>query len=155
MKLIAVGQSPVGVIAIGQVPVGVLAIGQGARGVIAIGQLACGVIAFGQLAVGVVAFGQLALGGAWSGGMLALAPIGGPSLIGWGPLGELGMRDLYRLRWQRFRSAPWSTLRWTIAGLTAFAAAAIVWFGALSPMIDDLRQGDDVEVDVDEPPVLR
>ena len=54
VKLLAVGQSPVGVIAIGQVPVGVIAIGQGARGVIAIGQLACGVIAVGQLAIGVV-----------------------------------------------------------------------------------------------------
>ena len=152
MKLIAFGQAPVGVIAIGQVPVGVLAIGQGARGVIAIGQLSCGVLALGQLAVGVVAFGQLALGGVWSGGMLALAPVGGPSLIGWGPLGELGMRDLSRLRLQRFRAARLSSGRWTIAGLTAIVAVAIVWFGALSPMIDDLG-GDETEVD--RPDVLR
>jgi hypothetical protein len=45
-----------------------------------------------------------------------------------------------------------STARWTIAGLTAIAAAAIIWFGALSPMVDDLG-GDETEVD--RPDVLR
>jgi hypothetical protein len=153
VKLVAVGQAPVGVIAIGQVPVGVLAIGQGARGLIAIGQLACGAIAVGQLAVGLVAFGQLALGGVWSGGMLALAPVGGPSLIGWGPLGQLGLRDLYRLRWGRFRAAARTPVRITGAAIIAVVAALIVWFGSLSPIVDELRRDDD-RTDIEEP-VLR
>ena len=154
MKIVAVGQAPVGVIAVGQVPVGVLAIGQGARGVIAIGQLACGVIAVGQLAVGLVAFGQLALGGVWGGGMLSLAPVGGPSLVGWGPLGELGLRDLYRLRWARFRAARRTPVRLAGAAISMVAAGLIVWFGSLSPIIDELRHDDDGDADIDAP-VLR
>jgi len=152
VKIVAVGQAPVGVIAVGQVPVGVLAIGQGARGVIAVGQLACGVIAVGQLAVGLVAFGQLALGGVWGGGMLALAPVGGPSLIGWGPLGELGLRDLYRLRRAQLRPAARTPVRLTGAAIVAVVAALIVWFGSLSPIVDELRHDDDTDIDA---PVLR
>jgi hypothetical protein len=142
VKLIAFGQAPVGVIAIGQVPTGVVAIGQGARGVFVVGQLACGVIAFGQLAVGVVAFGQLALGAGWAGGMMSVAPVRGWSLLGVGPLGELGLNDLFRGRWRRFRRSRPRTFGRLAAGAALVAGLAIVWWGGVAPTIDELRHDD-------------
>ena len=148
------GQAPVGVIAIGQIPTGIVAIGQGARGVFAFGQLACGVIAFGQLAVGVIAFGQLALGAGWAGGMLSLAPTRGWSLLGAGPLGEIGLNDLFKLRWKRFRRSRPKAFGWSIAAIAMVLSLAIVWWGGVKPMIHELRHHDD-QTEEDGPRVLR
>ena len=92
-----VGVQPVGFVAIGQLPTGVIAIGQGATGVVAVGQLARGVIVLGQLAIGIVALGQLSVGAVWAGGMVAVAPVGGPYMLGTGLLGALPFRALRRV----------------------------------------------------------
>ena len=102
MRVFDVGVQPIGFVAIGQLPTGVIAIGQGATGVIAIGQLARGVIVLGQLAIGIVAFGQLAVGGVWAGGMLAIAPVSGPYMLGTGLFGALPLGALRRGRWSQF-----------------------------------------------------
>jgi hypothetical protein len=151
VQLIAFGQSPVGVIAIGQVPTGFIAIGQVATGVIAIGQLARGVIAVGQLALGLLAFGQLAVGVGWAGGMLSAGAVRGPSLLGYGAFGDLGLRDLLHGRLRRFEPRPRRRhlMGATLVGLTA----ALVWFAALGPLIDELRHHDEIEVE--QPRVLR
>jgi len=148
VQFFAAGQAPVGVIAIGQFSTGVIAIGQGARGVIAIGQLACGVVVIGQLAVGLVAFGQLALGGMWAGGMLALAPTGGTSLLGFGPIGEISASDLFRLRLGRFNSRPAGALGIAVAAVCAALAGWLVWTIALGPLVDAFNR-------VEPPPPLR
>lgn len=138
MQFFAAGEAPVGVIAIGQFATGVVAIGQGARGVVAIGQLASGVIVVGQVAVGLVAFGQLALGGVWAGGMLALAPTSGTSLLGLGPIGELSLGDLVRLRLTRFRNRHPNWWGLAFGAVFAVTAGAIVWATALAPLLDEL-----------------
>ena len=85
-------------------------VGQGATGFIAVGQLARGVIVLGQLAIGVVALGQLAVGAVWAGGMVAVAPVGGPYMLGTGLLGRLPFGALRRGRWSQFvarQRRPW------------------------------------------------
>jgi hypothetical protein len=148
VQFFAAGQVPVGVIAIGQIPTGVIAIGQGARGVIAIGQLSCGVVAIGQLAVGLVAFGQLALGGMWGGGMLALAPTGGTSLLGYGPIGEISASDLFRLRLGRFTARRPGAFGIAVAAVCAALAGWLLWTIALGPLLDEFTR-------VEPPPPLR
>ena len=86
--------------------------------------------------------------------MLSLAAVRGPSLIGFGPIGELGLGDLYRLKWHRFRAARTSGLRWAFTGVVAVAAVVVVWLGALGPMIDELQHHDD-PTEIEGPPVLR
>lgn len=140
MRWFAVGQSPTGVVAIGQVPTGVIAIGQGATGVIAIGQLARGVIVFGQLTVGLIAFGQVSVGAVWSGGMLSIGGVGGPSLLGTGLFGRLGLRSLVRLRLGRFEAHRPAPRRRAIAVAVWVVVAALVWFVALGPLLHDLTR---------------
>jgi hypothetical protein len=153
MRVFAVGQSPTGVIAIGQIPTGVIAIGQGATGVIAIGQLARGMIAIGQLALGVIAFGQLSIGVLWSGGMLSVGALEGPTLLGAGLFGRWRLRDLRRLRFRSIerREGPRSWVR-----LAAFVAiGALVWFVALQPLLHDLLREGGILRDEPGPRVLR
>jgi hypothetical protein len=138
MRVFDVGESPTAFIAIGVMPNGVIAIGPLATGVLAIGQLARGVFVIGQLALGVVCFGQLAVGVGWAGGQLAIGGVAGPSMIGVGALGKLGLRDLLHLRWrqfQRYSLAGWR--RWA-APLIIVSATILVWFVALQPLIDEL-----------------
>ena len=140
MRVIDVGVQPVGIVAIGQLATGVIAIGQGANGVIAVGQLARGVIVLGQLAIGIVAFGQLAIGAAWAGGMLAVAPVSGPYMLGTGLLGSLPLSALRRGRWSQFiarRTSP-RGLGVRLAVLVLIAVA--IWFIALAPLLDDLTR---------------
>jgi hypothetical protein len=155
LRWFAVGQSPTGVIAIGQVPTGLVAIGQGATGVVAIGQLARGVIALGQLAVGVVAFGQVSLGAAWSGGMLSVGGVEGPTLLGTGLFGRLPLTSLLRLRIDdvELRAHP-GRARW-IAICLWLAIAGLVWITALGPLLHDLTRVGGILRDPPPPRVLR
>ena len=140
MRVISVGEQPVGFVAIGQLPTGVIAIGQGATGVIAVGQLARGVIALGQLAIGFVAFGQVAVGGAWAGGMLAVAPIGGPSMLGSGLFGALPLSALRRGQWSRFVARRTSTVGLGVRVAVVVLIAIAMWFIVLAPLLDDLTR---------------
>ena len=140
MRVIDVGVQPVGFLAIGQLPTGVIAIGQGATGVVAVGQLARGVIVIGQLAIGIVAFGQLAAAALWAGGMLAVAPIGGPYMLGTGLFGALPLRSLWHGRWSQFVAREMSPRG---LGIRLFVLVVIVvglWFVAIAPLLDDLTR---------------
>jgi hypothetical protein len=140
VRVIDVGVQPVGIVAIGQLATGVIAIGQGATGVIAVGQLARGVIVLGQLAIGIVAFGQLAIGAAWAGGMLAVAPVSGPYMLGTGLLGALPFTALRRGRWSQFVARKMSP-RGLGVRLSALVLIAIaIWLIALAPLLDDLTR---------------
>lgn len=140
MKLVAVGQEPVGFLAVGQVATGVIAIGQVATGVVALGQVARGVVAVGQLAVGVVSFGQVGVGMLWSAGLLGLAPV----TPGWSTspalAAKLGLRDLVRGRWRRVEWRRRTGGRAVLAALGVVAAAAVVVGVALLPLLDDLTR---------------
>lgn len=140
MRVIDVGVQPVGLIAIGQLPTGVIAIGQGATGVVAVGQLARGVIVLGQLAIGVVALGQLAIGAAWAGGMLAVAPVGGPYMLGTGLFGALPFSALRRGRWSRFVTRRMTPMGLAVRLVVLVAIAIAVWFIAIAPLLDDLTR---------------
>jgi hypothetical protein len=153
VRWVDAGQFAEGVFAFGQGARGVVAVGQGASGVIAIGQLSRGVIAFGQLSLGVFAFGQLAVGLVWAGGMVSVAALRGPSLLGVGLFGAWPWRDLRRLR---FRAIEWRAGRpgvWRIAVM--LAVAAVVWFFGVEPVIDDLVKRDGILNPEPEPRVLR
>ncbi len=140
MRVIDVGLQPVGFVAIGQLPTGVIAIGQGATGVVAIGQLARGVIVLGQLAIGLVAFGQLAVGAVWAGGMVAVAPIGGPYLLGTGLFGALPLRALWRGRWSQFVARQMSPAALGVRVVVLVLIAVGMWFIAIAPLLDDLTR---------------
>lgn len=138
MRVFDVGVQPVGFIAIGQLPTGVIAIGQGATGVIAVGQLARGVIVIGQLAIGFAALGQLAVGAVWAGGMVAVAPVGGPYMLGTGLLGRLPFGALRRGRWSQFVARHSSPVG---LGIRLFVLVGIVigvWLVAIAPLLHDL-----------------
>jgi hypothetical protein len=136
VRVFAAGVEPVGVVAVGQIPTGVIAIGQGATGVIAIGQLARGVVAIGQLAAGLVAFGQLALGLGWAGGMLALAPVGGPYMLGAGLFGKLPLGALRRGRWSQFTRHELSPRALAVRVVVTCALAVLLWVAVAAPLID-------------------
>jgi hypothetical protein len=140
VRVISLGEQPVGFVAIGQLPTGVIAIGQGATGVIAVGQLARGVIAAGQLAIGFVALGQVAVGGAWAGGMLAVAPVGGPYMLGSGLFGALPLSALRRGEWSRFVARRTSTLGLGVRLAVVALIAIAMWFIVLAPLLDDLTR---------------
>ena len=140
MRVIDVGLQPVGFVAIGQLPTGVIAIGQGATGVVAIGQLARGVIVLGQLAIGLVAFGQLAVGAVWAGGMVAVAPIGGPYLLGTGLFGALPLRALWHGRWSQFAARQMSPVALGVRVVVLVLIAVGMWFIAIAPLLDDLTR---------------
>ncbi|MGH9135388.1 MAG: hypothetical protein ACRDZZ_15720 [Ilumatobacteraceae bacterium] len=140
MRVIDVGVQPVGFVAIGQLPTGVIAIGQGATGVIAIGQLARGVLVLGQLAIGVVAFGQLAVGLGWAGGMLAIAPVSGPYMLGTGLFGALPFSALRRGQWSRFVAKRMSPRGLGVRLAVLALIAAATWVVALAPLLDDLTR---------------
>ena len=133
MRVFDVGVQPVGFVAIGQLPTGVIAIGQGATGVVAVGQLARGVIVLGQLAIGIVALGQLSVGAVWAGGMVAVAPVGGPYMLGTGLLGALPFRALRRGRWSQFVARHMSPMGLYLRLLVSLAIAIGVWFIAIVP----------------------
>jgi len=128
VAFIAVGQEATGVIAIGQIATGVVAIGQIATGVIAFGQLARGFLAVGMLAAGVVAVGMLGIGVVWSTGLLAVAPLAGPAVLGVGLLGRLSPAEAFdpRVRW----TPPWRALPpWRLfLGTGALVALAALWW---------------------------
>ena len=138
MRVFDVGVQPVGFVAIGQLPTGVIAIGQGATGVVAIGQLARGVIVIGQLAIGIVALGQLAVGAAWAGGMVAVAPVGGPYMLGTGLFGALPFKALRRGRWSQFVGRQMSSVGLGVRVVVFLGIAIGVWFIAIEPLLDDL-----------------
>jgi hypothetical protein len=140
VRVFDVGVQPVGFIAIGQLPTGVIAIGQGATGVVAVGQLARGVIVIGQLAIGVVALGQLAVGAVWAGGMVAVAPVGGPYMLGTGLLGRLPFGALRRGRWSQFVARQSSPVGLVVRLLVLAAIAIGVWLIAIGPLLDDLTR---------------
>jgi hypothetical protein len=140
VRVIDFGLQPVGFVAIGQLPTGVIAIGHGATGVVAVGQLARGVIAFGQLSIGFVAFGQLAIGALWAGGMLAVAPVGGPYLLGTGLLGKLPLRALWHRRWSHYVARQMSPLGFGVRLGVALVIAIVTWFVAIAPLLDDLTR---------------
>ena len=140
MRVIDVGAQPVGFVAIGQLPTGVIAIGQGATGVVAVGQLARGVIVLGQLAIGFVAFGQLAVGAVWAGGMLAVAPVGGPYMLGTGLFGSLPLRALLHGRWSQFVARQMSPVGLGIRLFVLVLIAIAMWFVAIAPLLDDLTR---------------
>ena len=138
MRVIDVGVQPVGFVAIGQLPTGVIAIGQGATGVVAVGQLARGVIVLGQLAIGIVALGQLAVGGAWAGGMVAVAPVGGPYMLGTGLFGGLPFSALRHGRWSQFVPRRVSRVSLGVRLVVLVLIALGMWFVAIAPLLDDL-----------------
>lgn len=140
VRVIDVGVHPVGFVAIGQLPTGVIAIGQGATGVVAIGQLARGVIVLGQLAIGIIALGQLAVGAAWAGGMLAIAPVSGPYMLGTGLFGALPLTALRRGRWSHFVARKMSPRGLGVRLALLVLIAVAVWFIALAPLLDDLTR---------------
>jgi len=140
VRVIDVGLQPVGFVAIGQLPTGVIAIGQGATGVVAIGQLARGVIVLGQLAIGLVAFGQLAVGAVWAGGMVAVAPVGGPYLLGTGLFGALPLRALWHGRWSQFVARQMSPVALGVRVVVLVLIAVGMWFIAIAPLLDDLTR---------------
>lgn len=135
MRLIAVGDAPVGFVAIGGLPTGVIAIGFGATGVVAVGQLARGVVAIGQLAFGVIAIGQLAIGVGWclcQGGIAATA---GPAQEMLGIFGRLHVSRLFMPdsgRILTYKSMP--VWRVVFGSLTVAVLAAVWWFGAGLPL---------------------
>jgi hypothetical protein len=140
VRVIDVGVQPIGLVAIGQLPTGVIAIGQGATGIVAVGQLARGVIVLGQLAIGILAFGQVAVGAVWAGGMLAVAPVGGPALLGSGLFGELPFSALRRWRWSRFDARRTSGRGLAVRVLVLVSIVIAAWFIAISPLLDDLTR---------------
>jgi hypothetical protein len=140
VRVIDVGVQPIGFVAIGQLPTGVIAIGQGATGVVAVGQLARGVIVLGQLAIGIVALGQLAIGAAWAGGMLAVAPVSGPYMLGTGLFGSLPFRALRRGSWSQFVARRMSPRGLGVRLVVLAAIAIAMWFVAIAPLLDDLTR---------------
>lgn len=140
VRVIDVGQQPVGFLAIGQLPTGVIAIGQGATGVVAVGQLARGVLVVGQLAIGVVAFGQLAVGAVWAGGMLAVAPVSGPYMLGTGLFGALPLRALLHRRWSQFVARQMSPKGLAVRLFVLVLIVIALWFVAIAPLLDDLTR---------------
>jgi hypothetical protein len=140
VRVIDVGLQPVGFVAIGQLPTGVIAIGQGATGVVAVGQLARGVIVLGQLAIGFVALGQLAVGGVWAGGMVAVAPVGGPYMLGTGLFGRLPFGALRRGRWSQFVARHPSPVGLAVRVLVCVPIVLGVWFIAIGPLLDELTR---------------
>jgi len=140
VRVIDVGVQPVGFLAIGQLATGVIAIGQGATGVVAIGQLARGVIVVGQLAIGFVAFGQLAVGAVWAGGMVAIAPVGGPYLVGAGLLGKLPLKAVWHGRWSLYVARQMSPAGRVVRVLVVVLLAVTTWFVAIAPLLDDLTR---------------
>lgn len=153
MRWFDAGQFAEGFVAIGQGARGFIAIGQGASGVIAIGQLSRGVIAFGQLSLGVFAFGQLAVGLVWAGGMVSIAALRGPSLLGVGLFGAWPWHDLRRLRFRAIERRPGRPGVWRIAVM--LAVTAVVWFFGVEPVIHDLVKHDGILNPEPEPRVLR
>jgi hypothetical protein len=140
VRVIDVGVQPVGFVAIGQLPTGVIAIGQGATGVVAVGQLARGVIVIGQLAIGFVAFGQLAVAAVWAGGMLAVAPVGGPYLLGNGLFGKLPLSALVHGRWSQVVARQMSPVGLGVRLFVLLLIAIALWFIAIAPLLDDLTR---------------
>jgi hypothetical protein len=140
VRVIDVGLQPVGFVAIGQLPTGVIAIGQGATGVVAIGQLARGVLVVGQLAIGLVALGQLAVGAIWAGGMVAIAPVGGPFLVGTGLFGALPLRALWHGRWSQYVARQMSPVGLGVRVLVVVLIAVTTWFVAIAPLLDDMTR---------------
>lgn len=153
MRWFDAGQFAEGFVAIGQGARGFIAIGQGASGVIAIGQLSRGVVAFGQLSLGVFAFGQLAVGLVWAGGMVSIAALRGPSLLGLGLFGSWAWRDLRRLRFRAIERRD-GRIGWWRYALFA-AVAALVWFAGLQPVIHDLVKDGGILDPEPEPRILR
>jgi hypothetical protein len=152
VRVLAVGSEATGVIAIGQRATGVIAIGQLSTGVIAIGQLSRGVVAIGQLSVGVVAFGQLGLGMVWAGGLVAIAPLDGPRLVGMRLLGRWPFRALRRGRLSGIEWRPSSECRKPWRVVLALACVVLTILIAISPLVRELTRVGGI---VRESPTLR
>lgn len=153
MRWFDAGQFAEGFVAIGQGARGFIAIGQGASGVIAIGQLSRGVIAVGQLSLGVFAFGQLAVGLVWAGGMVSIAALRGPSLLGVGLFGAWPWRDVRRLRLRAIERRPGRPGAWRI--VVMLAVAALVLLVGVRPVVNDLVKHDGILNPEPEPRILR
>ena len=153
MRWFDAGQFAEGFVAVGQGARGFIAIGQGASGVIAIGQLSRGVVAVGQLALGVFAFGQLAVGLVWAGGMVSVAALRGPSLLGIGLLGAWPWRDLRRLRFGAIERRPGRPSWWRV--VVMLAVTALVWFVGVRPVVHDLVEQDGILHPEPDPRILR